>query len=81
MSATAKQAQHLETRAVLAAAYLPGQTGHRLTHSLVLVDDVPDHTLCRRITVENLADRFATDVTAAPSCGRCCARRLRWVSP
>lgn len=72
----------IETRAVLAAAYLgPNKgryIGHRMLTHAVEVDD-NDHdvrVLCGRVELDSLADRNAGDWRVAPTC-ESCVRRLR----
>ncbi len=62
----------IETRAILAHAYPSGHRGPFLTHA-VHVDGGgnPRRILCGGPMIENLADRFATDPIAPPTCKRC----------
>lgn len=67
---------HLETRAVLAGAYLTVKTV--LTHAVEVTtsgDDV--RVLCGRVRLESLADPNAGDVTAAPTCALCAKRLVK----
>lgn len=66
----------IETREVLAGAY-KGRAEERatLTHSL---GEGAERTLCGRILEERLADRFAGNVSEAPSCTRCRKRDPRF---
>lgn len=60
-----------ETRAVLAGAYKgKGPEAAMLTH----VVDPCEQPLCHRVSAENLADPYATDVNAPATC-KTCARR------
>ncbi len=47
----------------------------RLTHTL---DVETGHTLCKRIAEEGLADLFATDEFAPPTCPKCLRRDQRF---
>jgi hypothetical protein len=57
----------LETRAVLAGAYRGG-IASTLTHSY---DVDADRTLCNRVKAESIADTYADDIDAAPTCPAC----------
>lgn len=64
-------ATSIETREVLAGAY----TGHpaRMLRHAVVVDaaGIAVAVLCKRVELENLADRYASDPTAEPTCPDC----------
>jgi hypothetical protein len=65
---------HVETREVLAAAYLGPTTPHgrMLSHAAVVNEDgAVASVLCRRVSVDSLADRGASDPSATPTCDRC----------
>lgn len=67
----------VETREVLADAYLGGvRVGNMLSHAVV-VDDAGHETevLCDRVKLDNLADCYASDPAAEPTC-QICRRRL-----
>jgi hypothetical protein len=65
----------IETRAVLAGAY-KGAAGRAalLTHAAVVVEGDVTAVLCGRVAPESLADEFAADTTAAPTCATCARR-------
>ncbi len=64
-----------ETRAVLADAYQ--NRGPMLTHAVRLDADGNEvDALCGRVQVDSLADRFASDPHAPPTCPRCVKLRL-----
>lgn len=66
-----------ETRAVLGAAYLPG-SGRRHTHT-VEVDLLGSEirVLCGRVILANVADTYADDPKAPPTCPQCRRRDMR----
>lgn len=80
MRATAGYTSHMliETRAVLAGAYTGKGSYSRstLTHS-VEVDKTGEvvRVLCGRVSTGSVADRFAGDVQAEPTCERCRKKR------
>lgn len=64
----------IETREVLAGAYLgPNKgRGRMLSHAVVVNGDrYAVDVLCRRVALDSLADRNASDPTATPTCERC----------
>jgi hypothetical protein len=62
----------IESRDVLAGAYLPNARGRMLSHAVVVDSDCRViEVLCRRVDVDNLADRNASDPHAEPSCSAC----------
>ena len=65
----------METRADLAAAYKNQKaTAAGLTHAVEVTDNLHERVLCGRVNPEHLADAYATDVNAAPTCPRCLAK-------
>lgn len=71
--------RRVTTRSVLADAY-PKQRRHKtfLTHAF---RERSSTTLCGRIPAENLADEYAADATARPSCHACLRRDPRFKLP
>lgn len=70
---------YIETREVLAAAYLgPNKTrGRMLSHAVVVDSDKRVlGVLCRRVSALSLADRHASDPSAPPTC-EYCQRKIR----
>lgn len=76
----------IETREVLADAYgrrnnFKGRTKRMLSHAVeVNTEGFATAVLCKRVTLDNLADRGASDPGAPPTCEACqraLARRLR----
>lgn len=65
-----------KTHAVLAGAYR-GKGAALLTHSST---DGGETALCRSIKAGHLADEYADDSTAAPTCPRCLAKDARFAS-
>ena len=68
-----------ETRAVLGGAY-PGKNPplkYMLTHTVAAATDEP---LCKRVRAESIADRFADDISAPPTCPICLRRDPRFSS-
>lgn len=65
----------IETREVLADAYLGGSRRTMLSHA-VEVDEAGKEirVLCDRVKLDSLADHYAQDTTRLPTCGAC--RRL-----
>ena len=66
--------RRIETREVLGAAYLPTRKAAMLTHAVVVDGDCrPLAVLCRRVRVENIADRNAnpSGLNEQPTCGVC----------
>lgn len=63
----------IETRAVLAGAYKSraAQDGAKLSHSY---DVQGGRVLCGRVDEDSIADEYATDTQAEPTCQHC--RRL-----
>jgi hypothetical protein len=67
----------IETRAVLAGAYLNRDPQRMLRHVVrVDADGVAYAVLCDRVDLDSLADRFAGDPDAAPTCPTCLRRLL-----
>lgn len=66
-----------ETRAVLSSRYLVEQTTQR-THTVSIDREGWETVLCSRVKVESLADRYAGDVNAAPTCPSCRRRDPRF---
>jgi hypothetical protein len=68
-------ATSIETREVLAGAYM-SRSASMLSHAVeVDADGIELRVLCDRVELDNLADRFASDPYAAPTC-KTCQRRL-----
>ncbi len=70
---------HIETREVLAGAYLgPNKSrGRMLSHAAVVTEDgCLVSVLCRRVSVDSLADAKAQDILLPPTCDYC-GRALR----
>lgn len=67
-----------QTRAVLAGAYLKGHRASLLTHSVDTENG--DAPLCSRVKADSIADEFADDVNAEPTCITCRARDPRFNS-
>ena len=65
-----------ETRAVLAGAYLT-RSRAGLTHTIDLRHSAP-LVLCRRVAVDSLADPYAQDRNAAPTCPVCLRKDPRF---
>lgn len=65
---------HIETRQVVPAAYGNWTARNRqmLTHAATVSEfgDVAS-VLCRRVSVDNLDDRAASDPSAEPTCPQC----------
>jgi hypothetical protein len=62
----------IESREVLAAAYAVGQRGRLLRHAVfVNRNRYVVEVLCRRVNVDNLADRNAGDPMEFPTCRAC----------
>jgi len=67
----------VETRAVLAGAYV-NRDGATLTHAVEVDGDRwPTRVLCGRAKVDNLADEGAGDCFAAPTCPLCVKKLAR----
>ncbi len=68
----------LQTRAVLAGAYRGQNEEHPayLTHTVDTV--LGDRPLCKRVKESSIADEFADDIHAAPTCPICLARDARF---
>jgi len=65
----------IQTRAVLAGAYRNADPRSFLTHAAVCNEHgYAIRTLCERVLVENLADEYADDPTAPPTCKKCLHR-------
>jgi hypothetical protein len=65
-----------ETRQVLAGAYKAGQLERaRLTHA---VADGAERSLCGKVLEERLADAYAGDPEAPPTCAGCLKRDARF---
>lgn len=73
----AKAPRQLETRALLAGAYVGyhNQEKNFLTHTL---DVVADKFICRGPKPENACDAGGSDVNARPTCERCAAKDPRF---
>lgn len=69
-----------ETREVLAAAYTSSNSTH-LSHSVELRDGKVYRVLCKRVSEFSLADPFASDVSAKPTCRQCAANDPRFKAP
>lgn len=71
---------HLETREVLAAAYLgPNKGRTMLSHSVECSDDgMVIRVLCDRVSRLSIADRYAQDIAAEPTCRHCRSRKKKW---
>lgn len=67
----------IQTRAVLAGAYLTGSRRAGLSHSLDLRHSDP-RVLCRRVVVDSLADFYAQDTTERPTCPVCLRKDPRF---
>lgn len=62
----------IETRAVLAGAYKGGAAARLLRHVVRIdADGNAIAVLCRRVDLDSLADRFAGDPLARPTCPEC----------
>jgi len=44
------------------------------SHAVEVVDGEPVRVICGRVKLDNLADKFAGDYTARPTCERCATR-------
>jgi hypothetical protein len=66
----------METRAVLAGAYLRVRSWRSyLTHAVEVNEaGVEVKVLCDRVQLDSLADRCASDPTAPPTCPACLRR-------
>lgn len=65
----------IETREVLAGAYV-GHAKRMLSHAVVVDDAGRDiQVLCARVELDNLADCYASDPAAEPTC-QICRRKL-----
>lgn len=73
----------LETREVLAGAYANQRLNQRLlTHAVVVSDAGDGEVLCRRVLIDNIADRYAgNDLKAEPTCAACRRAAKRWKEP
>jgi hypothetical protein len=67
----------IETRAVLAGAYVQDSPTTTLTHAY---DPVADRVLCRRVRGKSLADACATDTEEPPTCSICAKRDPRFAA-
>jgi hypothetical protein len=66
-----------QTRAVLGGAYMRAST--RLTHTVeVDIDGREVRVLCNRVDLNSLADEFAGNVKAKPTCPHCAAKDHRF---
>lgn len=63
----------IETRDVLAGAYLHGRRSGSMLRHAVEVDARGEvvRVLCGRVAIDHLADQFASDPKADPTCPRC----------
>lgn len=78
MTARRTDGKRIQTRAVLAAAYLgPNKARGRMLSHAVEVDEEQHaiRVLCTRVVLESLADRYASDPDAEPTCAPC---RRQW---
>jgi hypothetical protein len=67
--------KNIQTRAVMAAAYKNKKLDSCLTHSVVLDEEGNDlKVLCGKVKIDNLADMYSEDHTAAPTCKICAAK-------
>ena len=67
----------IETRAVLASAYTRQYRGRLLTHAVEVEDGMETRVLCGRVKLDSIADRYADDPRAVPTCLICYRRLLR----
>lgn len=73
--------RHIESREVLADAYRVTAPARMLTHAVVVNrSGEVMAVMCRRVNVDNLADRFAAPPDAPITCKACATalRRHRW---
>jgi hypothetical protein len=70
----------LETREVLAAAYLgPNKGRTMLTHSVEIGErGSVIRALCRRVSPLSIADHHAQDTTLEPTCPNCRSKKKKW---
>lgn len=61
----------IETREVLAGAYLARRPRMMHSHAVEVIDGAIVRVLCRRVALDSLADRHASDPAAPPSCRAC----------
>ncbi len=67
----------IETRHVLAGAYAAKNPKSMLTHAVVVdAEGIEVRVLCRA-KVDSMADSFAGDTTATPTCPTCAARAAK----
>jgi hypothetical protein len=73
MKENADMKPRIETREVLAGAYVRGGAKDRMLSHAVEVDanDFAIRVLCHRVQLESLADRYASDPHAPPTCSIC----------
>ena len=66
----------IETREVLAAAYLGPNKGRTMLSHAVQLDNIdrPLRVLCGRVSLSSLADHCAQDTTQPPTCRRCLSK-------
>ncbi len=71
---------HLETREVLAAAYLgPNKGKTMLSHSCeVGASGMLIRVLCGRVSPLSIADKWAQDTTLEPTCKPCQRKKTKW---
>jgi hypothetical protein len=71
---------HLETREVLAEAYLgPNKGRTMLSHSCEIgASGMLIRVLCGRVSPLSIADKFAQDIALEPTCKVCQARKKKW---
>lgn len=70
----------LETREVLAAAYLgPNKGRTMLSHSVEIGERGSIiRVLCDRVSPLSIADHYAQDTTLPPTCKTCLSRSKKW---
>jgi hypothetical protein len=70
-----KTMKNIQTRSVLAGAYKNKNLDSCLTHAIELDSDGNEiSALCGKVKMENLADIYSNDITAAPTCKTCAAK-------
>lgn len=68
----------IQTRALLYGTYRAGQLEMSyLTHAVEVDAGRDVRVLCGRASLASLADRFATDIDAVPTCTRCAHLRRK----